>query len=61
MDGTDMQRRITEAQKQRLPRETAEAQRRNQGQTSGATAREVLAAARDPARKFEALKRAAEG
>ncbi len=57
MDGTDMQRRIAEAQKARQPRETAEAQRRNQGQTSGATAEDALAATRDPARKFEELKR----
>lgn len=58
MDGTDMQRRIAEAQKARTPRETAEAQRRNQGRTEGATARDVLAATREPERKFEPLKRA---
>jgi hypothetical protein len=57
MDGKDIERRIAEARKARQPRATAEAQRRNQGQASGATAQEVLAAARDPARKFEPLRR----
>jgi len=57
MDGTDMKRRVAEARRARQPRETAEAQRRNQGRPSGATAADVLAARRDPARKFEALKR----
>jgi hypothetical protein len=57
MDGTDLQRRIGEAQKARSPRKTAEAQRRNQGNPSGATARDVLKAGRDPTRKFEALRR----
>lgn len=57
MDGTDMQRRIAEARKARTPRETAEAQRRNQGRTEGATAKDVRAAMRKPERMFEPLRR----